>query len=155
MYRRWPSAKRVSKASELLHEPLWPVMTVNRPMGISRLKFFRLLCRTPRKRMTEAAMGVVIGPECSRGKGERQGSDEHADGVSSRPGHDGRRRCFGSCGRGIPYEHSAFSPLVERTRFGNLPVTCCGDKPSSKPSYCLAGPPLARKKSLISGRTSW
>src|SRR4051812_11267398 len=55
MYRRWPSAKRVSKASELLPDPLKPVMTISWLSGKSRSKFFRLLCRRPRRRITDRA----------------------------------------------------------------------------------------------------
>src|SRR5438034_8754680 len=60
MYRRWPSAKSVSKARELLPDPLKPVMTMRRLRGRLRSKFFRLLCRTPRRRMTELADGFDI-----------------------------------------------------------------------------------------------
>ena len=45
---RQASAKSVSNASELLPDPLRPVMTLNRCSGRSRSKFLRLLCRTPR-----------------------------------------------------------------------------------------------------------
>src|SRR5256885_17248619 len=65
MYRRCPSAKRVSKASELLPEPLNPVMTMRWLSGRSRSKFFRLLCRTPRRRITELADGFDMQAECN------------------------------------------------------------------------------------------
>ena len=48
-------SKSVSKASELLPEPLKPVMTISWFSGRSRSKFFRLLWRTPRKRITGRA----------------------------------------------------------------------------------------------------
>ncbi len=41
-YRRWPSAKRVSSASELLPEPDGPVTTVRHRRGRSRSMPFRL-----------------------------------------------------------------------------------------------------------------
>src|SRR5712671_5943572 len=55
IYRRCPSAKRVSKARELLPEPLKPVITISFLSGKSKSKFFRLLWRTPRRRITEGA----------------------------------------------------------------------------------------------------
>src|SRR5437764_11100242 len=65
MYRRCPSAKRVSKASELLPEPLNPVMTISWLRGRSRSKFFRLLCRTPRRRITFWPDGFDMQAECN------------------------------------------------------------------------------------------
>src|SRR5215469_8639784 len=47
------SANNVSNASELLPEPLKPVMTMSWRNGRSRSKSFRLLCRTPRRRITD------------------------------------------------------------------------------------------------------
>ncbi len=55
MYRRWPSAKRVSNARELLPEPLKPVITISFFSGRSRSKFFRLLGRTPLRRIAGGA----------------------------------------------------------------------------------------------------
>src|SRR6266404_5259088 len=55
IYLRWPSANKVSKASELFPEPLKPVMTINCLSGRSRSKFFRLLWRTPFRRITDRA----------------------------------------------------------------------------------------------------
>src|SRR5204863_7828864 len=46
--RRRPSAKIVSKASELLPDPLGPVMTVSRSRGMSTDKPCRLCVRAPR-----------------------------------------------------------------------------------------------------------
>src|SRR5687767_9295853 len=60
MYRRWPSAYSVSNARELFPEPLKPVMTMRRCKGRSRLKFLRLLCRTPRIRMAADEFGSDI-----------------------------------------------------------------------------------------------
>ena len=47
MYRRWPSAKMVSKANDDLPEPLSPVITVNRLRGMATLMFFRLCTLAP------------------------------------------------------------------------------------------------------------
>ena len=47
MYRRWPSAKIVSKAKDDLPEPLKPVITVSFFLGIDTLMFFRLCTRAP------------------------------------------------------------------------------------------------------------
>src|SRR2546427_1372451 len=65
MYRRCPSAKRVSNASELLPEPLKPVITTSWLSGRSRSKFFKLLCRTPRRRITRLADGFDMQAECN------------------------------------------------------------------------------------------
>ena len=45
--RRWPSANKVSKASELLPDPDGPQMTVVFPNGISTSIFFKLFCLIP------------------------------------------------------------------------------------------------------------
>src|SRR5882762_9014880 len=55
IYLRWPSANKVSKARELFPEPLKPVMTISCLSGRSRSKFFRLLWRTPFRRITDRA----------------------------------------------------------------------------------------------------
>ncbi len=47
MYRHWPSAKSVSKASDDLPEPETPVTTVSRSWGISSEMFLRLFWRAP------------------------------------------------------------------------------------------------------------
>src|ERR1700760_1815570 len=47
-YRRWPSAKIVSNASEDFLEPDRPVKTTSESRGISRSTFFRLWTRAPR-----------------------------------------------------------------------------------------------------------
>ena len=54
MYCRCPSATNVSNASELLPEPLGPVMTTSLSRGMSRLMFLRLWTRTPRRRMASS-----------------------------------------------------------------------------------------------------
>ena len=51
MYRRRPSAWIVSKASELLPDPLTPVRTTSRSRGMSTSTSRRLWTRTPRSRM--------------------------------------------------------------------------------------------------------
>ena len=51
MYLRWPSAKMVSKASELLPLPETPVITTRRSRGMSMSTPFRLCSRAPRTRM--------------------------------------------------------------------------------------------------------
>ena len=48
MYRRCPSAKIVSKASELFPDPLTPVRTTSRSRGMSRSTSRRLCTRAPR-----------------------------------------------------------------------------------------------------------
>src|SRR5437868_5420599 len=48
----------VSKASELLPEPLTPVKTVSRPRGRSRFRPCRLCVRAPRTRIGWAATGM-------------------------------------------------------------------------------------------------
>ena len=55
--RRWPSAKRMSKASVLLPEPLTPVTTTNLPRGMASEMFFRLCSRAPWMRTAAAASG--------------------------------------------------------------------------------------------------
>ena len=56
--RRWPSAKRMSKASVDLPEPLRPVTMTIRPRGRSSERFLRLCSRAPRTRMDGAAVGA-------------------------------------------------------------------------------------------------
>ena len=51
MYFRWPSAKMVSKASELLPEPERPVMTTSRSRGMLTSMFLRLCSLAPWTRM--------------------------------------------------------------------------------------------------------
>jgi hypothetical protein len=46
----------VSKASEDLPEPLTPVTTVNRSMGMLKSTFLRLLTRAPRTMMASSVM---------------------------------------------------------------------------------------------------
>src|SRR3954465_15079676 len=47
-YCRWPSARSVSNASELLPEPLTPVITTSWLRGMSTSTFCRLCVRAPR-----------------------------------------------------------------------------------------------------------
>src|SRR5678815_3779151 len=60
IYRRCPSAYKVSNASELFPDPLNPVITINWFVGRSRSKFLRLLWRTPRNRITPFGAGADI-----------------------------------------------------------------------------------------------
>ncbi len=66
MYLRCPSAKMVSKASELLPLPETPVMTTRQSRGMSMSTPLRLCSRAPRTRMHRAgawagpAAGVVV-----------------------------------------------------------------------------------------------
>src|SRR5207249_2797958 len=46
-YRHWPSANKVSNASEDLPEPDTPVITVTALWGIRSEMFLRLFCRAP------------------------------------------------------------------------------------------------------------
>src|SRR3954462_4928000 len=50
-YRRWPSAKIVSNASEDLPEPETPVITTNLFRGTTTSMFLRLCSRAPRMTM--------------------------------------------------------------------------------------------------------
>ena len=59
MYLRWPSAKIVSNASELLPEPETPVITTSLSRGISTERFLRLCSRAPRTRIDFS--GVAMG----------------------------------------------------------------------------------------------
>ena len=58
MYRRCPSAKIVSNASELLPDPDSPVKTVSELRGIIMSTFFRLCTLAP-KTSIFSFMGVV------------------------------------------------------------------------------------------------
>ena len=60
MYLRCPSAKMVSKASELLPLPETPVITTRQSRGMDRSTDFRLCSRAPRMRMLRrSAVGCV------------------------------------------------------------------------------------------------
>jgi hypothetical protein len=48
MYLRWPSAKIVSKASELLPDPETPVITTSSSRGMSTFSDLRLCSPAPR-----------------------------------------------------------------------------------------------------------
>ena len=65
MYLRCPSAKMVSKASELFPEPDRPVMMTSLSRGISREMSLRLCSRAPRTLIVRASPreGVVEGAE--------------------------------------------------------------------------------------------
>ena len=57
MYLRWPSAKMVSNASELLPLPLTPVITTRQSRGMVTSTPLRLCSRAPRIRMERRSAG--------------------------------------------------------------------------------------------------
>src|SRR5262249_41038559 len=58
-YRRWPSAKIVSKASDDLPEPDTPVITTSRLRGMSQETLRRLCCRAPRIRIWSMEVDIL------------------------------------------------------------------------------------------------
>src|SRR6266404_6548199 len=78
MYRRCPSAYRVSNASELFPEPDGPVMTMSARCGSSTVIPCRLFCR---------ALTMRIIWRKHSGFGERSGDSE--DGEDGEDGKDG------------------------------------------------------------------
>src|SRR4051812_23929644 len=91
-YRRWPSAKMVSNASEDLPDPDRPVKTTRASRGRSRETSFRLCSRAPRtisRSFTEDMLGAPTDSLCrtpKTGAGmARYGHDLHRGGEPGRP----------------------------------------------------------------------
>ncbi len=55
-YRRWPSAKIVSKARDDFPEPEMPVKTIRESLGMVRSTFLRLCSRAPRTKIVSRVM---------------------------------------------------------------------------------------------------
>ena len=58
--RRWDSLAIVPKTSEDFPDPLTPVNTVRRRLGISTSTFFRLFSRAPMTRITSCASAMCV-----------------------------------------------------------------------------------------------
>src|SRR5512140_1472777 len=75
-YRRCPSAKIVSNASDDLPDPERPVMTTILSRGISTVMFFRLWTRAPTTRMEFAVIGTFAAGDEER-MSLRNALDQH------------------------------------------------------------------------------